>query len=278
MRLIVYISVILITSSCIGEKTGRCPFWGMYRVNFHHHSNDSYSVSQNITIAVSGDNPSPGLYLCKSTANPVIITSDSPVMLFPGIYQIFALYTGEISQKSRIINLRNGYRYLYAYTTAHIEKRAVNDIRLNFQLANSLITANFTINPEYAISYDLISAFISPPENNNINFNIESGVCNYSTGFSSFFEEMLTDTESNHKYYYCLPVAEGGRIKFRVQLQHRESAETIILNTHINNSSAIEQGMVYSFSFNITPYSLESVGSTVTDWRKFAFGRELIFK
>lgn len=261
-----------VSFGCVKENLNLCPNWGKYRVLFYDKTTDRYSAEYNVVIQDMA-----GSHRYFRTPDSAQLKSDKVLKLFPGKYSFKALLSREpLDAVSRPV-IKNGYQYMFADTSANIIKASINPVVLDFKLANSLIVVRCHFDAGHTESHQIARMEISCPDDDSVTIDMHTGLSNYAQTVSSFYEECLYDYKQESFYYYCVPVISGNYLNFKVYVRDKNDMSIKILLSRIFLNTNVEQGKAYLFRFNVTPYKIEYMTTSVIDWNDYCHNTIITF-
>lgn len=281
-RIITILILMGIVSGCVKENYDECPDWGKYRVLFYDKTSARERIDYNVIIheistdrTITQNNATSYRYV--RTPDTTQLKSGKVLKLFPGDYSFNALLSRASLDVESTPGMRNGHQYLFADTTAQIIKAGINPVELDFQLANSLIVVKCHFDTGYAESHQIFKIEISCPDDDFVAIDMLTGLSNYAQTVSSFYEECLYDDKQESFYYYCVPVINGNYLNFKVYVRDNNDMSVKTLLSGIFLKANIEQGKAYLFQFNVTPYEIEYMTTTVIDWTDYCHNTIITF-
>jgi len=256
-------------SSCIRENYDLCPDYGKYKVLFLD-KNDAKSTADYhvfITEKISQITFNSTQHKYIRLADTTLLKSDKVLKLFPGDYNFVALLSAnQMICLNKKIQIKNNSPYLYADTIKSVIKRSYNNVILRFSLANSLIQTKCIIDSVFKERYKISRVVLSSPDDSDIYLDLSSGLCNYSQLVSDYYQEavynILTDVFNN----YCVPIIKSNYLTFKVSIEDNEQKTDNTLFCRIFLNTDISQGKVYQFRFNVTPYAIQYINTSISDW------------
>ncbi len=256
--------LIIISSGCVGEDLGSCPDWGKYRVLFYDKNPDRNEAVYNVVIQYGT-----GYHRYVRTLDTTRLISDNLLKLLPGKYSFKALLSRTQIETVRRPAIKNGFSYLFADTSANIVKTAFNHVVLDLKLANSMIVVKCHFDAGHNESHQIIKIEVSGPDDDSVKIDMFTGLSNYAQTISSFYEECLYDIKQDSFYYYCVPVICGNYLNFRIYIRDTNDMSIKVLLSRIFLNTSVGQGKVYIFHFNVTPYKIEYMTTSVIDWEDY---------
>lgn len=268
--------IVLLSQSCIKENFNNCPDWGKYKVAFYDSSSVECLSLNYVTLLYNGVDSISSPLFKKYFLTPYspLIDSPSVLKLFPGSYNFCALLSNEEVILNKRVRLKNGFRYFYANTKNKIEKSALNKVPLIFNLANSMVVIKCSLDSNLN-NCTVEQIAISPPEEKNAQLDISNGLCEYESHTTEYFENTTYHSNGQEWIFYCNPTVPGNDLIFKVTLQDIKSSTPKTLITKIFLETGLEQGKVYRFYLNVTPYKVEYMSSTITDWTDYFHTEEI---
>lgn len=264
------ISAIVITS-CINENYDLCPDYGKYRVLFYDMDDKKPLVDYFVCIT-DKNSINKGIntlneYILPSGAT--LLKSDKVLKLYPGKYNFIALLsTDKMICLNKKIQLKNNSPYLYTDTSKTIIKQSYNDVILRFTLANSLIQIKCIIDNEYLSRYKISKVALSCPDDDGIFMDFTTGICNYSQTMSEFYEETLYNEQQDIFFIYCVPVVSSNYLNFKISIDDKYQKTENMLFCRIFLNTDISQGKVYQFRFNVTPFEIQYINTSISEWNE----------
>ncbi|MDP3436003.1 MAG: hypothetical protein Q8S04_02045 [Bacteroidales bacterium] len=268
--------LLLSASSCIKENYSMCPDYGKYRITFYERSGIEHNAAMNAIVIfnpIDRDNSLSGI--CRFTRAPgdSLLKQESPLRLYPGDYNFKAFLTkGSIQYNNKMVKIKNQELHVMADTIERVSKLGENRVLLTFVLSNSQIEVQCNLDPRYRDLYRVYEVEMSAPDDRDIFLDTESGSCNYSQTITEYYDYFLYSEISNIFEYYCVPFLGGCYLNFRFKLypanedEDSENGKTIMLQTRIFLNMDINQGKAYRFTFNVTPYEVNYLSTSVRDW------------
>jgi len=203
-------------------------------------------------------------------ADSYLLRSERELKLFPREYSFKAL----LSQNQMIlagndVSLKTGAMYLFADSSVSVVKAVRNNVSLRFTLANSLIRVicNFSENP--ISQYRISKVEISSPDDSGIELNMLSGKCNSAQEVTDFYDECVREIDSNVFNYYCVPIVKAKYLNFKVFVEDISANKTNVLFSRVFLNTDIEQGKVYDYRFDVTPFDIEFKTTSILDWNDY---------
>ncbi len=264
--------LIVLLSSCIKEGYEQCPDYGKYRVVFNDADTSKGKTDYNVLVCpLEKEKMSfTNAYQYYRLADSSLLKSDRELKLFPMEYSFKAL----LSQNQMIlagsnVSLKTGVMYLFADSSASVIKAVLNNVSLRFTLANSLIRVicNFSENP--TSQYRISKVEISSADDSGIELNMLSGKCNSAQEVTDFYEECVKENDSNVFNYYCVPIVKARYLNFKIFVEDLSTNKTNVLFSRVFLITDIEQGKVYDYRFDVTPYDIEFKTTTILDWNDY---------
>src|SRR3989339_914926 len=133
-KIITALALMIFSSGCVRENLYLCPDWGKYRVLFYDKTQNRDRLNYNVVI----QERSASLAYTR-TPDTTQLKSGNVLKLYPGNYLFNALLSTTKLEVSKRPGMKNGYQYLFADTSVKIVKAGINQVKLDFKLANSLI-------------------------------------------------------------------------------------------------------------------------------------------
>jgi len=267
---------LLSANSCIKENYSICPDYGKYRITFCQRSGIEQKAAMNaIVIYNSVDREGSSSGVCRFTRAPgdSMLNQEKPLRLYPGDYNFKAFLTkGAIQFNNNMVKIKNRELHVMADTIERVSKRGENRVLLTFVLSNSLIEVKCNLDPKYKNLYQVYDVEMSAPDDRDIFLDTESGCCNYSQSITEFYDYFLYSEISDIFEYYCVPFLGGCYLNFRFRLcplnvdEDSVSEQTIILQSRLFLNMEISQGRAYRFTFDVTPYEINYLSTSVRDW------------
>ena len=264
--------IIVLLSSCIKEDYEQCPDYGKYRVVFNDADNSKGKTDYNVLVCPleKGKVTFTNAWQYYRLADSSLLISERELKLFPMEYSFKAL----LSQNQMIlagsdVSLKTGAMYLYADSSASVIKAVRNNVSLRFTLANSLIRVicNFSENP--ISQYRISKVEISSADDNGIELNMLSGRCNSAQEVTDFYDECVREIDSNVFNYYCVPIVKAKYLNFKVFVEDISANKTNVLFSRVFLNTDIEQGKVYDYRFDVTPFDIEFKTTSILDWNDY---------
>ena len=264
--------LIVLLSSCIKEDYEQCPDYGKYRVVFNDADNSKGKTDYNVLVCLleKGKVNFTNAYQYYRLADSSLLRSERELKLFPMEYSFKAL----LSQNQMIlagsnVSLKTGAMYLFADSSASVVKAVRNKVSLRFTLANSLIRVicNFSENP--ISQYRISKVEISSPDDSGIELNMLSGRCNSAQEVTDFYEECVREIDLNVFNYYCVPIVKAKYLNFKVFVEDISANKINVLFSRVLLNTDIEQGKVYDYRFDVTPFDIEFKTTSILDWNDY---------
>jgi len=262
----------IFSAGCVRDNIYLCPDWGKYRVLFYDKTSVRDKAEYNVVIQ-----DGTCYYRYVRTPDTTQLISDNVLKLFPGKFSFKALLSRTQLETGRRQVIKNGYQYLLADTSANILKAGFNPVVLDFKLANSLIVARCHFDTGHTETHQIAKMEISCPHDDSVTIDMLNGLSNYAQTISSFYEECLYDIKQECFYYYCVPVISGNYLNFKVYVMDKNDKGIKILLSRIFLNTNVEQGKVYLFHFNVTPYKIEYMTTSVIDWNDYCHNTIITF-
>lgn len=269
-------TLVLSANSCIKENYSMCPDYGKYRITLYERSGvEKKAAMSAIVIYNSVERESSSSGICSLTKAPgdSLLKQERPLRLFPGVYNFKAFLTkGPIQYNNKMVKIKNQELHVMADTIERVSKLGENRVLLTFVLSNSMIEVKCNLDPKYKDLYQVYDVEMSAPDDRDIFLDTESGSCNYSQTITEYYDYFLFSEISEIFEYYCVPFLGGCYLNFRFKLcpvdvdEDRESDGTIMLQTRLFLNMDINQGKAYRFTFNVTPYEINYLSTSVRDW------------
>lgn len=275
---IIILFIILLSQSCLKENFNNCADWGKFKVIFHDSSNLERPSISYVTLLYSGVDSNSTALLKSYVLKPYSLLLDSPsvLKLLPGEYNFCALLSSDtIIQNSRI-RLKNGVKYFYTSTKKQIRKLPSNKVPLFFNLANSIIAIECSLDSNLN-NYKVKQIEISPPQEKDALLDITNGICGYESQTSDYFENTQYNSKEDVWLFYCNPIIPGNNLTIKITLIDgitNNTDKTLI--TKVFLEAGLEQGRVYKLSLNVTPYKIEYLSSSIIDWIDYNHYEEIV--
>ncbi len=267
---------LLSANSCIKENYSICPDYGKYRVTLYEKSRLNQKAEMNAIViysSVNSDNSLNGINRFTRAPGDSILKQEKPFRLYPGEYTFKAFLTKDsIQYNNKMVKIKNQELHVMADTIERVTKRGENRVLLTFVLSNSLIEVKCNLDPKYKDLYQVCEVEMSAPDDKDIFLDTESGNCNYSQKITEYYDYFLYSDISDIFEYYCVPFLGGCYLNFRFRLypvnedEDSENDETIILQSRLFLNMEISQGKAYRFTFDVTPYEINYLSTSVRDW------------
>lgn len=269
--------IVLFGHSCLKENFNNCPDWGKYKVGFFDSSSVNNLSINYIILLYNGIDSTSAPLLKKYFLKPYSSVIDSPsvLKLYPGEYHFCALLSSQELFLNDKVKLKNGLRYFYANTKNQIKKSPFNKVPLFFNLANSMIAVNCSLDSSLDVC-NISRVEISPPEEKNALLNLSDGTCSYEGLTSEYFDTTIFNSKENEWTYYCNPTVPGNDLTFKVILINSNSTNYKTLITKVFLDTGLEQGKVYKFHLNVTPNKIEYLSSSIIDWIDYIYPLEIM--
>ncbi|MCK9627431.1 MAG: hypothetical protein M0R37_02430 [Bacteroidales bacterium] len=259
---------------CIKEDTNKCPFFGKYPVTFFDEDSSSSQYNQNVLLHITKNNDtlhieSPDYII---NAGERELKTACQLHLYPGQYLFKAIKSqNKMSLDDKHVRLKNGEAYTYASFPGKISKSPDNKFGIRFGLFNSLIRVACTvgINNDLNQNFEITKVEISSPDDTSILLDIENGKCNYAQEVTDFYDSCTIENDPFVFYYYCVPIIRSKYIVFKISIKECGSDKKSILYSRAFLKTDIEQGKIYDFHFNVTPWSIIYKTTTISDWSTF---------
>lgn len=268
LNYIMFISA-LIFISCVNENYDLCPDYGKYKVLFFDMNNAKTAKDYNVFI-VDNESLNSGSRILSEYIRPAdtsLLKSDKILKLYPGDYKFKALLSAnQMICLSKKVQLKNNSPYLFADTSKAVIKKSSNDVNLRFSLANSLIQIKCIINNEYSSRYVISNVVLSCPDDNDVYLDLLSGICNYSQAVTDFYDEALYSIAQDLFYFYCVPVIKSNYLNFKFSIKDNEEETENTLFCRVFLNTDISQGKVYQFRFNVTPFEIQYINTSIIEW------------
>ena len=264
--------IIVLLSSCIKEDYEQCPDYGKYRVVFNDADNSKGKTDYNVLICPleKGKVSFANAYQYYRMADSSLLRSERELKLFPREYSFKALLSqNQMMLAGSNVSLKTGVMYLFADSSASVIKAVLNNVSLRFTLANSLIRVicNFSENP--ISQYRISKVEISSADDNGIELNMLSGKCNSAQEVTDFYDECVREIDSNVFNYYCVPIVRAKYLNFKVFVEDISAKKTNVLFSRVFLNTDIEQGKVYDYRFDVTPFDIEFKTTSILDWNDY---------
>ena len=264
--------IIVLLSSCIKEDYEQCPDYGKYRVVFNDADNSKGKTDYNVLICPleKGKVSFANAYQYYRMADSSLLRSERELKLFPREYSFKALLSqNQMMLAGSNVSLKTGVMYLFADSSASVIKAVLNNVSLRFTLANSLIRVicNFSENP--ISQYRISKVEISSADDNGIELNMLSGRCNSAQEVTDFYDECVRESDSNVFNYYCVPIVKAKYLNFKVFVEDISANKTNVLFSRVFLNTNIEQGKVYDYRFDVTPFEIEFKTTSILDWNDY---------
>ena len=264
--------IIVLLSSCIKEDYEQCPDYGKYRVVFNDADNSKGKTDYNVLICPleKGKVSFANAYQYYRMADSSLLRSERELKLFPREYSFKALLSqNQMMLAGSNVSLKTGVMYLFADSSASVIKAVLNNVSLRFTLANSLIRVicNFSENP--ISQYRISKVEISSADDNGIELNMLSGRCNSAQEVTDFYDECVRESDSNVFNYYCEPIVKAKYLNFKVFVEDISANKTNVLFSRVFLNTNIEQGKVYDYRFDVTPFEIEFKTTSILDWNDY---------
>ena len=264
--------LIVLLSSCIKEDYEQCSDYGKYRVVFNDADNSKGKTDYNVLICPleKGKVSFANAYQYYRMADSSLLRSERELKLFPREYSFKALLSqNQMMLAGSNVSLKTGVMYLFADSSASVIKAVLNNVSLRFTLANSLIRVicNFSENP--ISQYRISKVEISSADDNGIELNMLSGKCNSAQEVTDFYDECVREIDSNVFNYYCVPIVRAKYLNFKVFVEDISAKKTNVLFSRVFLNTDIEQGKVYDYRFDVTPFDIEFKTTSILDWNDY---------
>ncbi len=279
VQLISALLLLAIVTSCVKEIYTNCPDYGKYKVLFYNKRGSAVRGEMNGAILYrdnTGLSDENGTYECLLKEDSSTILTDRRVRLFPGEYRFCSIIrTTESKNIMDIVKMKNRDLHMFADEVDRIIKSGENRVVFEYRIVNSVIEARCTLDESFSEEYYIYDLEISAPDDTDILLDMESGVCNYSTRITEFYDHFRYVEERDIFEYFCVPLISGNFLNFRITIKReqtgdiREVSDDIILKTRLYLISNIEQGKITRFSFNVTPHEIKYLSTTVEDWKDY---------
>jgi len=267
--------------SCIKENYDSCVDYGKYRVIFYDIDSSYFRHSYNVIIypIALKENIAQKACMYVRPADNNLLYSEKTLKLYPMDYAFKALMSRhEMNPDDDLVKLNNGEAYFFADCPGRIRKASENRVGLNFGLFNSLVRIICNLSHDSEGEYEISKVEITPPDNIGIILNINSGKCNYAQNVSDFYEECTFESNAGYIFiYYCVPIIKSNYLNFRVHVDNIVTKKATVLYAKAFLNKNIEQGKVYEFRFNVTPYDIVYKSSSVLDWSDYITATEFTF-
>lgn len=264
--------IIVLLSSCIKEDYEQCLDYGKYRVVFNDADNSKGKTDYNVLVCPleKGKATFTNAWQYYRLADSSLLRSERELKLFPMEYSFKAL----LSQNQMIlagsdVSLKTGAMYLFADSSASVVKAVLNNVSLRFTLANSLIRVicNFSENP--ISQYRISKVEISSVDDSGVELNMLSGKCNSAQEVTDFYDECVREIDSNVFNYYCVPIVKAKYLNFKVFVEDISANKTNVLFSRVFLNTDIEQGKVYDYRFDVTPFDIKFKTTSILDWNDY---------
>ncbi len=264
--------LIVLLSSCIKEDYEQCPDYGKYRVVFNDADSSKGKTDYNVLVCPleKGKVNLTNAWQYYRLADSSLLISERELKLFPREYSFKALLSqNQMLLAGNDVSLKTGAMYLYADSSASVVKAVRNNVSLRFTLANSLIRVrcNFSENP--ISQYRISKVEISSPDDSGIELDMLSGKCNSAQEVTDFYDECVRENDSNVFNYYCVPIVKAKYLNFKVFVEDISANKTNVLFSRVFLNTDIEQGKVYDYRFDVTPFDIEFKTTSILDWNDY---------
>jgi len=253
-----------------------CPDYGKYRVTFYEKSRLYERAAMNAIVifkSVDRDENISGIIRFTRASGDSVLKQEKPFRLYPGEYNFKAILTkSPIQYNNKMVKIKNKELHVMSDTIERISKQGENRVLLTFALSNSLIEVKCNLSPKYKELYEVGDIEISAPDDRDIFLDTESGICNYSQTITDYYDHFMYSESSDIFEYYCVPFIGGRYLNFRFKLyppyinEESENDQPIILQSRLFLNMDIAQGKVYRFTFDVTPYEINYLSTSVRDW------------
>lgn len=264
--------LIMLLCSCIKEDHEQCPDYGKYRVVFNDADSSKGSTDYHVLVCPfeKGKTSLTDAYQYYRLSDSSLLRSEKELKLFPMEYSFKALLSqNQMILESSSVSLKTGEMYLFADSSASVIKAAWNNVRLRFTLANSLIRVICNFSEDSISQYRISKVEISSPDDSGINLNILSGKCNSAQEVTDFYDECVKENDSDVFNYFCVPIVKAKYINFKVFVEDLFDNKIKVLFSRVFLNTDIEQGKVYNYRFDVTPYDIEFKTTTILDWNDY---------
>lgn len=259
-RLIISIIITLIISSCIKEDISKCPDWGKYKVAFTD-STDRGNYEYNVLVVADNGQRKEKKTYTKNSQSYNFQTS-SPLKLYPGTYDVSSIISRHNLSNDTIVEIQCGQPYYLSTKEILIKKAALNSYNLEFSLINSLITIRCLVDD--LEQYQINSIEITPALTTN--YCLDTKTIAYSQSISNSYDFCSYIKNDDLYYFYTTPIVKNNFIYFRITIKNTNTGAIKTLITREYLSSDLNPNEVLSYVFNVTPYDIELVRSTLSPW------------
>lgn len=269
-------SLVICANSCIKENYSKCPDYGKYRISLYERSAIDKKAAMSAIVlysSVESEVKSSGICSLIRSGGDSLLKLERPLRLYPGLYNFKAFLTkGPIQYNNKMVKIKNQELHVMADTIERVSKQGENRVLLTFLLSNSQIEVKCNLDSKYRDQYLVYDVQMSAPDDRDIFLDTESGSCNYSQTITEYYDYFLYSEASDIFEYYCVPFLGGCYLNFRFKLspvdvdENSEGDESILLQTRIFLNMDINQGKVYKFTFDVTPYEINYLSTSVRDW------------
>lgn len=263
---------ILTIIGCIKEETDNCPDFGKYSVSFFDKDSSLRKHDQNVLLYITSDRDtlhveSPD-YIIKAGERE--LRASHKFRLYPGIYSFKAIKSQtKMVLEDKYVRLKNGEAYTYASFPGKVSKSPENNFGISFGLFNSLIRVVCTLDLSCDSVFEITRVEVSSPDDTSILLDIENGKCNYAQEMTDYYDSCTIENDSSIFYYYCVPIVRSRYIFFKISIKECYSDKKNTLYSRTFLKTDIEQGKIYDFHFNVTPWSVIYKTTTILDWSTY---------
>lgn len=264
--------IIVLLSSCIREDYEQCLDYGKYRVVFNDADNSKGKTDYNVLVCPleKGKVNFINAWQYYRLADSSLLRSERELKLFPMEYSFKALLShNQMILAGSDVSLKTGVMYLFADSSASVVKAVQNDVSLRFTLANSLIRVICNFSENSNSQYRISKVEISSPDDSEIELNMLSGRCNSVQEVTDFYDECVRENDSNVFNYYCVPIVKAKYLNFKVFVEDISANKTNVLFSRVFLNTDIEQGKVYDYRFDVTPFDIEFKTTSILDWNDY---------
>jgi hypothetical protein len=266
-------------TSCVKESYVNCPDYGKYRVLFYDKNEDGERREMRGAIFYKNiDTPTTevGVYSCSLKDESPSVITERVVRLYPGLYRFYSvLRTKQLDNIMDIVKMKNLDLYMITDVVERVTKSGENRVMFEYCFANSMIEAKCTMDQEFMEEYYIYDFELSAPDDTDILLNLDSGICNYATQITDFYDHFRYNGKKDLFEYLCVPVLSGNFLNFKITIKREspqmgsEISDSIVLKTRVYLLSNIEQGKITRFHFNVTPHEISYLSTTVEDWKDY---------
>ncbi|MEA5005971.1 hypothetical protein SDC9_131214 [bioreactor metagenome] len=268
----------LTLSSCIKEEIDKCPDFGKYPVSFFDEDTSFTKMNQNVLLYVLRNRDTLHIKSLEYiiTAGERELRSEGKFRLYPDLYSFKAIKSqNKMQLDDNHVKLKNGEAYTYASFIGKVSKSPDNKFGIRFGLFNSLIRVVCTLDVSDNSLFEITKVEISSPDDTSILLDIESGKCNYAQEVTDYYDSCTLENEPSVFYYYCVPIVRSRYIVFKISIKEHVSEKRNTLYSRAFLKTDIEQGKIYDFHFNVTPWSVIYKTTTILDWTTFIYNQIL---